>query len=255
MARQRDDLVGHVLLLDSFFQSQCEEDVAELGHAVSCPAIVHSEANEHREEDPVDDNVLAEDAVGVRRFLHAVPVECGTHEVVEHGGVVDNAGLTVRLDELVPKELREEEVGQMVGLELNVVAVLGLDQLLCHDAGVVEQQIEAIVLGVEFLGERPNGGEVHVVHADDVDHRTLVQIHDLGLGMRRLLFVAAGHDDGAVLGGQGGGRPEAGTAVGTRDDGDLARHVGDVVLDPGVVMDVGDGETVICFVGSRHSVM
>ena len=63
----------------------------------------------------------------------------------------------------------EEGVGEVVGLPLGFVAVLGFLEGDGHDSGVVDEAVEFFLFGSEFFCCGHDGGEVHVIEDEEVD--------------------------------------------------------------------------------------
>src|SRR5215218_9875797 len=131
----------------------------------------------------------------------------------------------------------EGEVAEVVDGQLHLEPVLGPPLGDAHQAGVVDQDVDAPVAGQDPLGRLPHrglGGEVQWLQLQrgvgdlvaDRRHRRL------GLGL-----VAGGHHHVAALAGQLPGHLQAEAAVGAGDDGDGARLVGDLGGGPGHALD------------------
>src|SRR4051794_18168967 len=115
----------------------------------------------------------------------------------------------------------------MIDLELRLVPVDGLDPLVQHEAGVVEEDVEAVVLRGERAGELANRGERREIDRHGLDASAGVGSRlDLGDRARGLIRVARRDDDVRTLARD----PDRGflsdAAVAAGDDRDLAREVG-----------------------------
>ena len=147
----------------------------------------------------------------------------------------DDAGPGDR-QEPVQQQTGEGEVAQVVGAELQLEAVLGVALRRVHHAGVVDQQVDAVVVGAQLLGGLAGGLQRCQVEflQRDVGIRGAPLNQQCGI----LAFVEVAHreDDVRALFGQRGCGLEAEAGVGAGDDGDatgLVRNVGGCPLGHG----------------------
>ena len=108
----------------------------------------------------------------------------------------------------------------------------GLPVRGAHDAGVVDEEVEAGVLGQELLGRPSHRDQVRQVQRQELDGRAVEVVLQLVRRAAGLLRVAAGQDDVGTLVGQGTRRGEPDAAVGAGDEGDPPGLVADVVGAP-----------------------
>lgn len=160
--------------LEPFIEFSGEGGVGEFALAVGGPAVVLFFAHE------------------------VVEVECAA-EGGAAGGVVD-AGLG-GVGEDVDEVAGEGEVGEVVDAELGFEAVFGELVGDGHEAGVVEEDIEAVVFGFESIGERFDGGEAGVIEGHDSDLGLGSLGEEFDFGLFGFGHIAAGHDDGGAFGG------------------------------------------------------
>lgn len=108
--------------------------------------------------------------------------------------------------------MREQEVSDVVRSELDLESLLSDARRSSHDAGVQDQQVEAIAFRGEFLGRRanrPEGGQVEQ-YVSDVD------------GLRESLLNRGNCIAGFALGASG--QVDTGrTMVGKLEDGFLSK--------------------------------
>jgi hypothetical protein len=99
----------------------------------------------------------------------------------------------------VTKLMKEKEsyaqFTQMIDAELHLVTLDGPPVRTDHDAGVVDEQVEAAELSVNLLAERAHRVQVGQVEVLDVDAVVLAYLDDLLGGLLGVLHVLAGHDD------------------------------------------------------------
>ncbi len=128
----------------------------------------------------------------------------------------------------VQQQAGEGEVAQVVGAELQLEAVLGGRLRRVHHAGVVDQQVDAVVVGAQLLrGGADDSSEVRSSSCSATSAPGAAG-GDAGGGVLALVEVAHGeHHVGAVRG-EGLGGLEAQAGVGAGDDGDAPGLVGNV---------------------------
>ncbi len=122
-------------------------------------------------------------------------------------------------------KLRTGKVAQAVGAELHLVALRRLGPLRGHhDAGIVEEHVEAVVLGGKGLGGGLDGGQVAEVEVQKRDFALGVGglVLDVGDGVVCLGLGAAGQLDGAVGSVEDAGELLADAGVGAGDNVDLS---------------------------------
>ena len=128
----------------------------------------------------------------------------------------------------VEQEAGEREVAEVVGTELELEPVRGRAPRRVHQAGVVDQQVDPVVVAEQFVGGRPyraQRGQVQLLNADVGGgmHR-----HDPGGGVLALVDTADGEHHGCAVAGQlhRGVESESGVRAGD-DSGSsgLIRHV------------------------------
>src|SRR5215218_8497374 len=173
--------------------------------------------------------IVAPGQVGVGRVERPPGVAAGAGDRDHAGAVAGQQGRQ--------QQGGEGEVAEVVDGQLHLEPVLGPPLGDAHQAGVVDQDVDAPVAGQDPLGRLPHrglGGEVQWLQLQrgvgdlvaDRRHRRL------GLGL-----VAGGHHHVAALAGQLPGHLQAEAAVGAGDDGDGARLVGDLGGGPGHALD------------------
>ena len=116
----------------------------------------------------------------------------------------------------VEQQLGEQEVAEVVHGELRLVAVLGLAFGGVHDAGVVDQSIEAFVLRLERHREAADGGQAREVELHGLDRARVVV--EVGGRLFAGLDATARRDDVRALLHELLGGGEAGAGVGARHD-------------------------------------
>ncbi|PXY18707.1 hypothetical protein BA062_34430 [Prauserella flavalba] len=111
------------------------------------------------------------------------------------------------------EQVREGEMPEVVGPELQLEAVSRAGEGRDHNAGVVDQQIDGFG---EVLGERPHRGEIGEVELPDVD-----VAGDRGGGLAALAGIAHGEHHTGPLGGQrsGGGASDPAVSASDADEG------------------------------------
>ena len=137
-----------------------------------------------------------------------------------------------RASEAVEQPTGQGEVAEMVGAELHLETVGGLAAGDGHDAGVVEQDVEAVVAGTEAIGEGRHRRQVGQVERFEGHVGGDDGTADAVEGVGALRLVPAGQDHLGAGPGQGQGRLEADAAVGPGHHGGAAGEVGDVVDGP-----------------------
>jgi len=95
-------------------------------------------------------------------------------EVVAHAGDVDDSyvawlGCSCCRQEQGKKVVSEQSVGEVVCLPLRFIAISGFGEGDSHYAGVVDEAVELLLFGGEFLCCRDDGREVHVVEDEEVE--------------------------------------------------------------------------------------
>jgi hypothetical protein len=196
---------GSVRALETAVEFESEEKIGELGAAVRGPRLV------------------------VVFPVEVVEVHGGS--AVGNGADGDDAWRRGRcgLKDRWEQEAGEGEVAEVVGAELELESI-GSDATLGkgHDAGVVDEEVEAAVGGEEGLSSGTNGGEAGEV-----------ELRDFELGCRNLgedsfasrfsfRLIAAGENDGGSVAGEFEGGVIADAAVGSCDVGELAMLRGDL---------------------------
>ena len=69
---------------------------------------------------------------------------------------------------LVQQEVGEQEVAKVIGANLHLEALLSLGVGAHHDAGIVQEYVDPLLLGVDLLGALPDRGETgQVALVDD----------------------------------------------------------------------------------------
>ena len=127
------------------------------------------------------------------------------------------------------------EMAEVVDAHLALEAVRRARVRHGHDAGVVDEQVEALVALAEGVREAPDGVEAGQI-----------ELHEDGIGGGKLgpqrverplspLGGAAGEHRRRALARQLPRRLETDAAVRARDDGDLSREIGEVVRGPALV--------------------
>ena len=173
-------------------------------------------------EEQVGQLAVAVVLVGVVRRLR-VALEHGlVAPVVGDRGDRDHAGRRA-WSSAGQQQPGEREVAEVVGAELELVAVLGLAVLRRrHHAGVVDQQVER---ALEPVGE---GVAPSSARPGRAPRRTVAPGISLATSRAGVGVAAGQHDLGAVLGERAGG-VEADAGVGAGDHGAGAGQVGQVV--------------------------
>ncbi len=105
------------------------------------------------------------------------------------------AGLLCRLEHGWQEQFDEESVADVVGSELDLVAVRSQGRWVRHDAGIAEQDVEAGGLRGEVLGCGGDGGERGEVTLDEVNSSAGDSNLDVLDGLVGGLLVAAGEID------------------------------------------------------------
>mmetsp|Transcript_21471 Transcript_21471/g.66612 ORF Transcript_21471/g.66612 Transcript_21471/m.66612 type:complete len:252 (-) Transcript_21471:387-1142(-) len=126
-----------------------------------------------------------------RALVERLAVDARRACLVRHRRVVHGAATARRAREHVEKLAREQEVGQVVRLQLDIPAVDGEAARNAHDASIVQQHVEAIVPRAEVDSKGPHrgeGGKIQVRHLDvRLQPRLIAQrALDLGFGRGRL---------------------------------------------------------------------
>jgi len=126
----------------------------------------------------------------------------------------------------------EGEVAEVVDAELHLEALRGLLLGGRHQAGVVDEDVEALVCCEELLGAVLHRLEVSEVYFEDLGRPGGVRFRDLRDGVVGLAAVSAGEDDCSAVLGQRSGGFEADAAVGAGDQDCPASLVGNVGFGP-----------------------
>ncbi len=140
-----------------------------------------------------------------------------------------------RAHDQVEQQTRQGKVSQMIYAKLCLEILFRLAKGRVHDACVVDEQVQTVVVLVERLGEaahRVQVGQVELHHPDGAPGLLVANL--LGGGLAFLL-IAAGHDDGDALLDQGAGCFVADAAIGTGDDRNAAGLIGNVICCPIVI--------------------
>src|ERR687891_2109081 len=116
------------------------------------------------------------------------------------------------------QERGEREVAEVVGPELELEAVGGPAAWRRHDAGVVDQQVEAVVRRVEALGEGANRIELAEVELLELELGPGRRAPDGVARALALRHAAAREHDARTGPSELPRRDEAEPAVGARDD-------------------------------------
>jgi hypothetical protein len=127
---------------------------------------------------------------------------------------------------------RERKVAEVIGPQLELEAVGGLAPRRRHQACVVDEKVEPLVLGQEPLGEGPDRLEVREVQWGDLGRCAGHLCLDLAEGQLTLGRVATGeHHPGSGTGELSGGhQPQS--AIGSGDDCDTVCLVRDLIGRP-----------------------
>ncbi len=120
----------------------------------------------------------------------------------------------------------ESEVAKVVGAELELEALLAGASRRRHDAGVVDQQVEAVVRLRELLGEGSDRLQAGEIEGGELRLGPGRRGRDLAQRGRALVCVAAGKHDPCARAGQLPRRDQAEAAVGARDHGDATALIG-----------------------------
>src|SRR5262249_34610831 len=119
-------------------------------------------------------------------------------------------------------------MAKMVGAKVQFEAVLGGRSLRATQAGVVDQQVDFVVIGPQSLGCTPNGRQRGQVEFLQGNFGAGVALDDKSRGLFALVETAYGHHNVGALGGERGGGLVTQPSVGAGDNGDAAGLVGDV---------------------------
>lgn len=135
-----------------------------------------------------------------------------------HAGVEGRGG---RSEEVGTEQGEEQEVSEVVGLELNFVAVRGDGVRGVHHGGVVDEDVEFMVGAVaeELGGAGSDAGEASVVHVEKMDAAG----RDCGGADCFFGFgnVTSGAVDGRACGGKGADGLNTDAGGDTSDENDL----------------------------------
>ena len=119
-------------------------------------------------------------------------------------------------------------VPEVVDAELQLEPVGRASFVDRHQACVVDEQVEPLVLRLETVGEGGHRGQVGQVELPDIDQRGRHLTQQLPAGGLGPAGVAASQYDPGAAGGEHPGDLEAEARVGARHDGEAAGPVGDV---------------------------
>mmetsp|Transcript_9119 Transcript_9119/g.18935 ORF Transcript_9119/g.18935 Transcript_9119/m.18935 type:complete len:215 (-) Transcript_9119:169-813(-) len=186
-----------------------KENVTKLADSIAQP-IFHRLEPHGREQHVPQHRVDAQNSPAISGMVHFGRVKDGASQGMSSRRMVHHTRLSLGLDHFVPQELGEHEMGQVIGLELNIKTIFGLDQGLGHDTSIVDQIVKTIVLFIKSLGKGFDGRQVHIVHGDIRIHLGLGMVpQDFLLGRLGLGGIATGQNHGAVLARQGRSRPKS----------------------------------------------
>jgi len=133
----------------------------------------------------------------------------------------------------VEEQAGEGEVAEVIRPELELEAVGGeLTGVCSHDAGVVDEHVEAIVCGLELLRERADRIEAGEVQRGDLDFGAGDSRRDVASSLGPVVGVADGEHNPRAGPRKLARREEADAAVRAGYDGDAAVLVGDVGSGP-----------------------
>jgi len=113
-------------------------------------------------------------------------------------------------------------VSQVIRRQLALETILAQRVGRHHDAGIVDQQVQALVALAEAGGEFAYRFQAAQVQRQALDAGPRVFLQDLLAGCHRFVRVAAGQDHAAALACQCLGGLQAQTDVGAGNDGDTA---------------------------------
>ena len=120
-------------------------------------------------------------------------------------------------------------MAEVVGRELKLDPVRGHGPRRHHHPGVVDQQVEVLVVVGHLAGEATDRLQVGEVEEPDLDPGGRHRVADRHLGLLRLPGAARGPHNGRAGAGELARRDQAEAAVGAGDDGRAAALVGDLV--------------------------
>ena len=130
----------------------------------------------------------------------------------------------------------EREVAQVVGAELHLEAVRRDPAGNRHDAGVVDQHVQTAVGCRKGLCEAADRSQVRQIERKHLKAGRGDDAFDLPGGLLPFLRIPHSQHDVRALRRQYLGGLESETAVGPGDHGHFAGQVGDVLLNPEIVL-------------------
>ena len=183
----------HTAIGETVIELDCEQDVGGLRPPVAEPRLVRR---------------AFEVGVVEVHVAEPVPSRAERHDAGRRGG-----------DERGCEQVREQEVPEVVGAELQLEAVGGGAEGASHDTGVVDEHVETVMVGEEAGGACPNTrqrGELELAHLEvGSRHRRADALHRRPTAIE----VAHRHGDGRAVGGDGprGLLAQAGRRTGDED--------------------------------------
>ena len=139
--------------------------------------------------------------------LQVVEMDCGA-DAVAHAADGDHPRAGDR-QQPVEQQARQREVAQMVCAELQFEAVLGGRLGCVHDSGVVDEQVDAVVIGPQLFRGGAHGLQRGQVEFLKLDVGAGSGLGDACRGLLALLEIAHGQHDVRPAGGERGGGFEA----------------------------------------------